>query len=620
MATTLIAGRYEIRTLIGRGGMAEVHLGYDTRLSRMVAIKMLRIDLARDSIFQARFRREAQSAASLNHPNIVAVYDTGEEKIVAPDASTIMVPYIIMEYVEGHTVRDLLSDGSPVPIDEAIEIMDGVLHALEYAHAEGLVHRDIKPGNIMLTNTGKIKVMDFGIARALADSSATMTQTDAVVGTAQYLSPEQARGERVDHRSDLYSAGCLLYELLTGRPPFVGDSAVSVAYQHVSKVPEPPASITPDIPDALNRVVMKSLAKDRATRYMDAAHMLADLKAAGAGAAVSAPSVATWGSGKTQVLTQADNMAATQAFMPASPTTPTTPGLGEDFRKAREEAKALEAKKERKTKTRNRAIITIIVLLALATLGTVLYMMFSGKDPNLNISHVPTNIVGMSRAEARTALDKEGLVMVEGEPEESSDHPAGTVLRSNPTPGSEVERGSKVTVILSKGVSEIAIPDVAGMSQSQARATLEAAGLSVGSVSTEDSGKYAKDQVIRSNPEAGKSVTKGTSIDLIVGSGNVTVPADMVGKSKDEVLTYLRQNGLSVTITEVETNNRPAGTVLTIDPTGQVKSGSSITITVAKAAPSAPKPPKPDPGNGGNKPPNAPGDGDQLPGGGNEGN
>ena len=220
-----LAGRYEVRSLIGRGGMAEVHLGFDTRLSRVVAIKMLRRDLAQDSIFQARFRREAQSAASLNHPNIVAVYDTGEEIIEDASGRSIAVPYIVMEYVEGHTVKDLISDGTAVPINEASEIVSGVLSALQYSHANHLVHRDIKPGNIMLTSDGKVKVMDFGIARALTDSQATMTQTNAVVGTAQYLSPEQARGEAVDARSDLYSTGVVLFELLTGRPPFNGDSA-----------------------------------------------------------------------------------------------------------------------------------------------------------------------------------------------------------------------------------------------------------------------------------------------------------------------------------------------------------------------------------------------------------
>ena len=290
----IIGGRYVINQLIGRGGMAEVHIGNDTRLNRIVAIKILRQDLARDPVFQARFRREAQSAANLNHPSIVAVYDTGEETITASDGVEIKVPYIVMEYVEGHTVRELLTDGNPVPLEEAVEIVSGVLDALEYAHHQNLVHRDIKPGNVMITTTGKIKVMDFGIARALSDSQATMTQTDAVVGTAQYLSPEQARGEQVDARSDLYSAGCLLFELLTGQPPFKGDSAVAVAFQHVSQLPPLPSSIAPDIPESLDRVVMKALAKNREDRYPDAAHMRADLQASLHGGNVAAPATATW--------------------------------------------------------------------------------------------------------------------------------------------------------------------------------------------------------------------------------------------------------------------------------------------------------------------------------------
>ena len=227
----VVGGRYELGELLGRGGMAEVRKGTDTRLGRVVAVKRLRTDLASDATFQARFRREAQSAASLNHPAIVAVYDTGEEP--AADGSGVSQPYIVMEYVAGRTLRDILREGRKILPERALEITSGVLSALDYSHRAGIIHRDIKPGNVMLTPSGDVKVMDFGIARAISDASSTMTQTAAVVGTAQYLSPEQARGETVDSRSDVYSAGCLLYELLTGRPPFVGDSPVAVAYQHV---------------------------------------------------------------------------------------------------------------------------------------------------------------------------------------------------------------------------------------------------------------------------------------------------------------------------------------------------------------------------------------------------
>ncbi len=290
----VLAGRYEVGELIGRGGMAEVHIGYDSRLSRTVAIKLLRSDLAEDPTFHARFRREAQSAAALNHPAIVAVYDTGEETTTDAVGKRTTIPFIVMEYVEGHTVRELLKDGAAVPIDEALEIIVGVLGALEYSHNEGIVHRDIKPGNVMLTPTGQVKVMDFGIARAMSDQQATMTATNSVVGTAQYLSPEQARGEVVDHRSDLYSTGCVLFELLTGQPPFSGDSAVSVAYQHVREVPPVPSTIAGDIPDVLDRVVMKSLAKERDERYADANQMRADLLAVLHGGNVDAPAPTAW--------------------------------------------------------------------------------------------------------------------------------------------------------------------------------------------------------------------------------------------------------------------------------------------------------------------------------------
>ncbi len=256
-----VGGRYELGELLGRGGMAEVRKGTDTRLGRVVAVKRLRTDLASDATFQARFRREAQSSASLNHPAIVAVYDTGEEP--SADGSGVAQPYIVMEYVAGRTLRDILREGRKILPERALEITSGVLSALDYSHRAGIIHRDIKPGNVMLTPSGDVKVMDFGIARAISDASSTMTQTAAVVGTAQYLSPEQARGETVDSRSDVYSAGCLLYELLTGRPPFVGDSPVAVAYQHVREQAQPPSDHDTDLPPEVDAIVMKALANRR---------------------------------------------------------------------------------------------------------------------------------------------------------------------------------------------------------------------------------------------------------------------------------------------------------------------------------------------------------------------
>ena len=266
--------------------MAEVRKGHDTRLGRVVAIKRLRTDLASDATFQARFRREAQSAASLNHPAIVAVYDTGEEP--AADGSGVSQPYIVMEFVAGRTLRDILREGRKILPERALEITSGVLSALDYSHRAGIIHRDIKPGNVMLTPSGDVKVMDFGIARAISDASSTMTQTAAVVGTAQYLSPEQARGETVDSRSDVYSAGCLLYELLTGRPPFVGDSPVAVAYQHVREPARPPSDHDTDLPPAVDAIVMKALAKRLEDRYQSAAAMRSDIERYLAGRPVQA--------------------------------------------------------------------------------------------------------------------------------------------------------------------------------------------------------------------------------------------------------------------------------------------------------------------------------------------
>lgn len=570
----MIANRYEIRSLIGRGGMAEVHLAYDTRLSRVVAIKMLRLDLARDTLFQKRFRREAQSAASLNHPAIVAVYDTGEEVMLAPDGQEVSVPYIVMEYVEGHTVRELLSDGSPVPIDEAVDIVAGVLAALEYSHHRGLVHRDIKPGNVMLTNTGEVKVMDFGIARAMEDSQATMTQTDAVVGTAQYLSPEQARGETVDARSDLYSTGCLLFELLTGRPPFKGDSAVAVAYQHVSEVPPTPSSITPDIPEAIDRVVMKSLAKRREDRYPDAMHMLNDLRAALAGSSVSAPGTEVWQTplaGTTKVMSVAS---VAQTPPPAT-------------RQARAAAAQREEAKRNKRKRTILIWMLVLVGLAIVSAAVALYAMLSAQPDTPEAVKVPTNLVNMTEREARQALSDLGLVYIDGDPVFDDKIESGHVVKTNPPGGTEVAPGSKVTVILSKGVEDVEIPDVGGFTQDQAKATLEEKGLVVGNVNTVDDPQYDKGKVVSTDPAVGESVKKGTVVNLNIASGFVNIPDSLIGQSVDTVKAELGKLRLSVVQQDVPTADKPEGTVVSLSRTGLVEVGTQINIQVA-VKPAAP--------------------------------
>ncbi|WP_455135051.1 Stk1 family PASTA domain-containing Ser/Thr kinase [Schaalia cardiffensis] len=645
-----LAGRYEVRSLIGHGGMAEVHLGFDTRLSRIVAIKMLRSDLARDSIFQARFRREAQSAASLNHPNIVSVYDTGEETVTGPDGRSISVPYIVMEYVEGHTVKELLSDGTPVPINEAISIVSGILSALEYSHSQNLVHRDIKPGNIMLTGDGKVKVMDFGIARALTDSQATMTQTNAVVGTAQYLSPEQARGEQVDARSDLYSTGVVLFELLTGRPPFTGDSAVAVAYQHVQQLPPTPSSVTPDIPEALDRVVMKALAKDREQRYSSAGSMLVDLMRASRGGNVNAPETAVWAQTQTLTPTQGTSAQGTPtqtlpstAFQPVATATSSIAPVSE-------EPEEVEEKKSKKKVL----VLAVLVLVALALIGGIWYALQSTTKSNATVA-VPDNLVNMTQQDAQAAVEAAGLVftidpkkvpsdtvaegsvvetdppsgtmvapgstvkakissgsdsvivpdnLINMSPEEakqavealglvwqlSSDQVAsdtvesGKIAQVNPSPGSKVKKGQTITGTVSSGTKSVAVPDLTGMTQDQAREALAAKGLKVGSVLTSDDASQREGLVLFSSPEAGTSVNKGESVSITLSSGKVTIPDTIVGYDKSSVVAALQGLTLSVTVTEEYSEDQPAGTVIAVNPAegSPVAQNSNVSLTVSK--------------------------------------
>lgn len=625
--SSYLGGRYEIRGLIGHGGMAEVDLGFDTRLNRVVAIKRLRSDLARDTLFQQRFRREAQSAASLNHPNIVAVYDTGDEDTLMPDGSTVSVPYIVMEYVEGHTVKEWLSDGTAVPIDEAVEITSGVLSALAYAHGARLVHRDIKPGNIMLTNDGKVKVMDFGIARALSDSQATMTQTNAVVGTAQYLSPEQARGEVVDARSDLYSVGVLLFELLTGQPPFRGDSAVAVAYQHVSALPPAPSSIASDIPESLDRVVMKALAKDPDQRYANAAHMRTDLSRALHGIEVDAPDTTVWQA-------QAAATAATMV-MPPVRSTSTTPAAHDQLTMTSAIAPVRTTEQEQKGKPL--ALIVALSILAIISIASGAWAFF-GPDLNQSTTEqvqVPAGLVGMTQEEARHSIEEAGLVfaldaekpsdtveigkVVDSNPPSgtlvdlgstvkvalsmgpesvtipenltgmtidearrtletlglklvedsqrvaSADIPADRVAQVNPSAGRKVKAGSQVTVKLSSGPDKVTVPNIEGMTQEQARKALETAGLVTGNVEAVNE-PHEANRVIRSNPAANESVARNSQVTLVVASGNVPVPDGLIGATSEAAQQALHALGLTVDIYTVPNDTVPKGVVFEVTP------------------------------------------------------
>ncbi|ROS26207.1 Stk1 family PASTA domain-containing Ser/Thr kinase [Cellulomonas sp. PhB150] len=571
----ILAGRYEVGELIGRGGMAEVHIGHDTRLGRTVAIKILRSDLARDPSFQNRFRREAQAAASLNHPAIVAVYDTGED--VTTEATGVVghVPFIVMEYVEGHTVRDILRDGHAVPIEEAVEISAGVLSALEYSHHAGIVHRDIKPANVMLTPTGAVKVMDFGIARAVADSAATMTQTQAVIGTAQYLSPEQARGETVDARSDLYSAGCLLFELLTGRPPFVGDSPVSVAYQHVREPAPVPSTLASDVPDSLDRITLKALAKERDSRYSTAAEFRSDLEAVLRGGAVAAPAVGT-------IVPAVAAAEATQVLAPQAPVTqalpPTQPPWGTTG--LTEVATVAEDEEERK---RPWLIWLLVAIAVLAVAGIVaLLIANANKEKEPETVKVPT-LVGKTETEAKNLL--QGLDLVYKGAEGTSDSiPEGSVISSNPAEGATATVGDTVTVTISTGTGKVDVPDVTGKTAAEAEEILTGLGLTVDpNRDNDDNPKFDEGQVTKTDPAADESVNSGTSVKLSVSTGLVDVPS-FKGKDQKEATDKLSNDlNMRPVVEKVETADADPGTVVSQDRDGLLKQGTTITLQVATA-------------------------------------
>ena len=579
-----LAGRYEVRSLIGRGGMAEVHLGFDTRLSRVVAIKMLRRDLALDSIFQARFRREAQSAASLNHPNIVAVYDTGEEIVSDATNRSLAIPYIVMEYVEGHTVKELISDGTAVPINEAIEIVSGVLSALQYSHANHLVHRDIKPGNIMLTPEGKVKVMDFGIARALTDSQATMTQTNAVVGTAQYLSPEQARGETVDERSDLYSTGVVLFELLTGRPPFKGDSAVAVAYQHVEQIPPTPSSILSDIPDSLDRVVLKALAKNRDDRYRSAAEMLSDLQRVARGMDVGAPPADSWA---TEVLPSAGLVGA-RAAVPAATSTVSAPAARVSSTSTSLPAVSSDgdaASKAAAARKRRTAIIMTLVVIALLLIGGSVWALSRSAATPEAVS-VP-NVVGLSQADAKSQIEAAGLEWELNPEKVASDTvEKDSVASTDPAGGAQAEKGSTVRVTISSGPDSVTLPDnLVGMSPDEARQAVEALGLKWEVNSSKvASDTVAEGKVAQTNPSPGSKVKAGQTITAYLSSGSdqVEVP-DLVGMSQDQARSALKAVGLELGNVTTVDSDKDKDRIVSQDPeTGsKVKKGTTIAVSIS---------------------------------------
>ena len=514
MINVLLGGRYKIGEMIGTGGMADVYVAEDTRLARQVAVKVLRSDLARDPSFVARFRKEALAAAGLNHPGIVAVYDSGEEP----------APYIVMELISGHTLRELIHKGERVPLKRALEIGEGILAGLEYSHHSGIVHRDIKPANIMITDHGDVKVMDFGIARALADLGATLTSTWNVVGTAQYLSPEQALGEVADLRSDIYSTGCLLYEVLTGQPPFTGETPVSIAYQHVSGSLIVPSTIVPELPAGIDTLLMVALAKSPDDRYQSAGLMLDDLYKIKAGQVVTTK-IAKAPMSRRKVLIGAISGVATLALLagglfltkpgsdPAGlPQLPNVVGL------TQAEAEALlgdyvvtitRAHDGRIPKDRVASQLPLATIRVQKGSGVVLTISDGPGD-----SIVPIDLVGMSLIDARTALSAVGLLVTATEAV-PSDEAQGTVLKVTPGPGSTITAGSGVVLQIASG--QVLVPSLIGTDALQAKTLLVQAGFLVNEVVGYDANQPIG-VVIRQAPDAGTTQTIGKSVTITINT------------------------------------------------------------------------------------------------------
>lgn len=589
---SLAGGRYTVGELIGHGGMAQVHIGTDTRLGRTVAIKIMRSDLAEDSIFLTRFRREARAVAQLNNPNIVSIYDSGEEQLEDAAGNTVQVPYIVMEYIKGQTLRDIIQVNGSLSPQDAEQVMIGVLNALDYSHRMGIIHRDIKPGNIMISDQGTVKVMDFGIARAMDDSSATMTQNQGVVGTAQYLSPEQARGEQVGAKSDLYSAGCVLYEMLTGKPPFTGDSAVAIAYQHVSETATPISTLIPGLDKRWDSIVAKAMAKDTENRYADAAAFRQDIVTlAHGGIPIAANAHPLTDLSKTS---QAQDVPQTAAMPQASVEQTSTLSTGSlpaayDLAAADSASGAAAgtstralARKEEQDKKKRRNIIIISVILGIAALAAIMFGIWFVYNSQNNLVSVPTIDSSMSASTAKETIESAGLYFQQ-ETDDNSSEPRGTFTRQDPTGGTRVAKGSTVRVWFSSGPRARTIPNVKGMTQQAATSALTSAGFKVSSVATENSATVEKDHVTRTDPASGTQQPQGTSVILYISTGQTTVPTGLVGKPRNEAVRQLNNNGFNTNIMQENSDSVAAGNVTRVDPAegSTVSQGATITVYIS---------------------------------------
>jgi serine/threonine-protein kinase len=558
----LLSERYELGEVLGYGGMSEVHRGLDTRLGRDVAVKVLRADLARDPQFQMRFRREAQNAASLNHPAIVAVYDTGEvQGEFGP------LPYIVMEYVDGQTLREIVKTQGPMTQRQVIEVMADVCAALDYSHRHNIIHRDVKPANIMINTAGAVKVMDFGIARALGEGQ-NVTQTAAVIGTAQYLSPEQARGEAVDARSDVYAAGCVLFELLTGEPPFTGDTPVAVAYQHVREEPRRPSEVNPSIPSSLDAVVLKALSKNPLNRYQSAAEMRSDLVRVRNGQAPMAP------------LVMSDDERT--AMLATSPAAATRRINGRQAPPPADEYDDYYDEPPRRSIAKVIGIV-VAVALALGVVGFVAYQVLSGP-PTPQTVQVPA-VAGMSDTDARNLIQDAGLRLGDSRRQESAPEQKDLVISTDPPAGTPLAQRSLVTLIIGGGPTTVTVPRLEGMTVQQAQAELERVGLTLGPPTSQPTSDPSLiNHVIDSNPKAGVSIKGGDPVGITVGvqQTGVKVP-DVIGQELDDAANALRDEGFEVRVPEgAEDKDTITGTSPEVGQT--VPEGSTVTLLTGSSS------------------------------------